>query len=238
MSDTPRSRPASPGRRRCLALLGGLLAAGALGLHTADSQAGLDRARLRDSMRQQYGAGGVSTLEEWLAMLERLRGADVDTQLREVNDFVNRRVRWLEDPAIWGQEDYWATPLETLGRGAGDCEDFTIAKYVSLRELQVPESMLRLIYVKARIGRSRITQAHMVLGYYVSPGAEPMVLDNLVTSIRPAGQRTDLDPLFSFNGSGLWAGGSSRSRADPVARLSRWRSVIDRMRQQGFIQGR
>ncbi|PSJ23289.1 transglutaminase [Halomonas sp. ND22Bw] len=237
MSDALRPGPISPGRRRCLALLGGLLTAGVLGLHTADAQTRLDRARLRVSMRQAYGENGVSVLEEWLAMLDELRGADIDAQLRGVNDFVNRRVRWLEDERVWGQEDYWATPLETLGRGAGDCEDFTIAKYVSLRELDVPESQLRLIYVKARIGRSRITQAHMVLGYYAAPGAEPMVLDNLVTSITPASRRTDLDPLFSFNGSGLWAGGSSQSRADPVARLSRWRSAIDRMRQQGFIQG-
>ena len=237
MSNPSRHGPASPGRRRCLAMLGGLLAAGALGLHTADSQARIDRTRLRDSMRQQYGEDGVSVLEEWLAMLDELRGADVDAQLRGVNDFVNRRVRWLEDPSVGEQEDYWATPLETLGRGAGDCEDFTIAKYVSLRELEVPEPQLRLIYVKARIGRSDITQAHMVLGYYASPGAEPQVLDNLVTSISPASLRTDLDPLFSFNGSGLWAGGSSQSRADPVARLSRWRSAIDRMRRQGFIQG-
>ncbi len=237
MTNPSRPGPVSPGRRRCLALLGGLLATGALGLYTADTQARLDHARLRDSMRRQYGDEGGAVLEAWLALLERLRDADVETQLRGVNDFINRRVRWLEDPRVWGQDDYWATPLETLGRGAGDCEDFTIAKYVSLRELQVPEPRLRLIYVKARIGRSRITQAHMVLGHYPTPESEPLILDNLVPSITPASQRTDLDPLFSFNGSGLWAGGSSRSRADPVARLSRWRSAIDRMRQQGFIQG-
>ncbi|MFG6179184.1 transglutaminase-like cysteine peptidase [Halomonas sp. THAF12] len=188
-------------------------------------------------MRQEFGSDGLRELEDWLALLDRLQAAPRDAQLREINDFFNRRVRWLDDSRIWQQEDYWATPLETLGRGAGDCEDFTIAKYVSLRELEVPESMLRLIYVKARIGSSRITQAHMVLGYYTAPSDEPLVLDNLVTTIEPAGQRTDLAPLFSFNGSGLWAGGSSQSRADPVARLSRWRSVIDRMRRQGFIQG-
>lgn len=237
MPGPSRSHLASPGRRRCLVAIGGLLTAGALGLHSHGLEARLDRARLRDSMRREFGADGLSVLEEWLALLDRLRGASRDTQLREVNDFFNRRVRWLDDDEIWQQDDYWATPLETLGRGAGDCEDFTIAKYVSLRELEIPEAMLRLIYVKARIGRSSITQAHMVLGYYASPGAEPLVLDNLLTTIVPAGERTDLDPLFSFNGSGLWAGGSSRSRADPVARLSRWRSAIDRMRRQGFIQG-
>lgn len=214
-----------------------MLIAGALGLPSSGLQASLDRVRLRQSMRREFGSDGLSVLEEWLNLLERLRRAARDTQLHDVNDFINRRVRWLDDDRAWHQEDFWATPLETLGRGAGDCEDFTIAKYVSLRELEIPEAMLRLIYVKARIGRSRITQAHMVLGYYVSPSTEPLVLDNLVTTIEPAGERIDLEPLFSFNGSGLWATGSPRSHGDPTARLSRWRSAIDRMRQQGFIQG-
>jgi hypothetical protein len=92
-----------------------------------------------------------------------------------------------------------------------------------------------MIYVRARIGRSQITQAHMVLGYYSTPNAEPLVLDNIAPSIMPASQRNDLDPVFSFNSDGLWAGGSSESRADPLARLSRWRSVIGRMQSQGFI---
>ncbi|WP_136246850.1 transglutaminase-like cysteine peptidase [Halomonas borealis] len=238
MSVFPRPGPASTERRQCLILLGSMLTTATLGLHALDALARLDQARLRDSMRRQYGADGLSILETWLAMLDGLRGADIAAQLTGVNDFINRHVRWLDDDEIWRQEDYWATPLETLGHGAGDCEDFTIAKYISLRELGLPETVLRLIYVKARIGRSRITQAHMVLGYYVSPGAEPMVLDNLVTTIRPAGERPDLDPLFSFNGRGLWTDDSRQSRADPVARLSRWRSAIERMRQQGFTQGR
>lgn len=236
MADTP-PHPHALDRRRCLTLLGGLALSALTGLGPAPAAARLDRARLRDSMQREFGAEGRRALEAWFALLERLRDADLRTRLREVNAFFNRRVRWLDDIDIWRQEDYWATPLETLGRGAGDCEDYTIAKYVTLRELGVAEARLRLIYVKARIGRSRISQAHMVLGYYATPGAVPLVLDNLVPTITSADERTDLDPVFSFNGSGLWAGGSTRSRADPVARLSRWRSVIDRMRRQGFQGG-
>jgi len=69
----------------------------------------------------------------------------------------------------------------------------------------------------------------MVLGFYQTPASEPLVLDNLVASIQPASRRNDLDPVFSFNSSGLWAGNSSNSRADPMARLSRWRSVVSHM---------
>jgi len=225
----------SPGRRRFLAGLGGLSLLLGLGLRPASVAASLSPERLRQSMRAQYGQRGLASLDAWFDLLARLRNADLDTRLREVNDFFNRRIRWLDDIEIWGQEDYWATPLETLGRGQGDCEDYCIAKYITLKELGVPGEELRLIYVRARIGRSRITQAHMVLGYYETPAAEPLILDNLMPSITRGSLRDDLDPLFSFNSSGLWAGGATRSRADPVARLSRWRRVIGRMQEQGFI---
>lgn len=122
-----------------------------------------------------------------------------------------------------------------LGKREGDCEDYSIAKYITLKELGVPGNKLRMIYVRARIGRSQRTQAHMVLGYYQTSASEPLLLDNIIPSIRPASERDDLDPVFSFNSSGLWAGGSRESQADPLARLSRWQSVVDRMRDQGFI---
>ncbi|MDN3521039.1 transglutaminase-like cysteine peptidase [Halomonas ramblicola] len=225
----------SPERRRFLAGLGALALAGGLGLRPTLVDASFDPSRLRQSMQRQYGQRGLAVLEEWFELLERLRDADLRRRLEGVNDFFNRRVRWIDDIRAWGQEDYWATPLEALGKGEGDCEDYSIAKYVTLKQLGVPGDQLRMIYVRARIGRGRNAQAHMVLGYYETPSAEPLVLDNLVPSITPASQRTDLDPLFSFNSQGLWAGGSSESRADPLARLSRWRRVLDRMREQGFI---
>ncbi|MBW6391337.1 MAG: transglutaminase-like cysteine peptidase [Halomonas sp.] len=235
MTHRPAPHVFRPSRRRFLAGLGGLLLAAGLGFNPTALEARVNRTRLRDSMQRLYGSSGLAILEEWFSLLDRLQTADLDTQLREVNEFFNRRVRWLEDTQIWGAEDFWATPLETMGKRQGDCEDYSIAKYVTLKELGVPGSRLRMIYVRARIGRSQIVQAHMVLGYYEVPTAVPLILDNLVPSITPATQRTDLDPVFSFNSEGLWAGGSSQSRADPVARLSRWRSVIERMQQQGFI---
>ncbi|OWV29540.1 transglutaminase [Halomonas campaniensis] len=205
-----------------------------LGIHPT-SAAAFDPQRLRQSMQQQYGQAGLAILEEWFALLQQLQDQDIQAKLRGVNDFFNRRIRWVDDIQVWGEEDFWATPLEAMGKGQGDCEDYSIAKYITLKQLGVTSQYLRMIYVRARIGRSQITQAHMVLGYYSTPDAEPLVLDNIVPSITPASQRTDLDPLFSFNSDGLWAGGGSESRADPLARLSRWRSVIERMQTQGFI---
>jgi hypothetical protein len=74
----------------------------------------------------------------------------------------------------------------------------------------------------------------MVVGYYSQPQQEPMVLDNLVGSVRPASARSDLLPIYSFNSDGLWVGGAATSSADPTARLSHWRGVLERMGQEGF----
>jgi predicted transglutaminase-like cysteine proteinase len=128
--------------------------------------------------------------------------------------------------------------METLGKGKGDCEDFTIAKYFTLISLNIPVQQLRLIYVKARIGgaASTIEQAHMVLAFYPSPEAEPLVLDNLITEIRPASRRTDLHPVFSFNSQGVFSGteGNATQGSGSVGQLSRWSDLLQRVRAEGF----
>ncbi|UVJ46535.1 transglutaminase-like cysteine peptidase [Pseudomonas sp. LS1212] len=76
---------------------------------------------------------------------------------------------------VWEQTDYWASPLETLEQGAGDCEDFALAKYFTLQLLGISESNLRLVYTTL----ASTKQAHMVLGFWSDTGAEPVLLDNL-----------------------------------------------------------
>jgi predicted transglutaminase-like cysteine proteinase len=121
-----------------------------------------------------------------------------------------------------------------MGKGAGDCEDFAIAKYITLQMLGIGNEHLRLIYVRAKSG-STASIAHMVLGFYPQPTDEPQILDNLISSVRPASMRSDLVPVFSFNSDGLWVGGATASAADPTTRLSRWRDVLDRMRQEFIL---
>jgi hypothetical protein len=97
---------------------------------------------------------------------------------------------------------------------------------------------MRLIYVKARLKTPTgvMQQAHMVLAYYASPGAEPQVLDNLDTTIRAASKRPDLQPVFSFNSQGIFAGvsGKEAASAGGTGRLSRWADLMRRARTEGF----
>lgn len=136
-------------------------------------------------VRDTYGDSAQTRVERWVEHLDQLKGKSEDLQLRSVNTFWNTTVREAEDISLWKQEDYWATPLESLGRQAGDCEDFVIGKYFSLLYLGVPAEKLRFIYVSATINgpTGRKTIAHMVLGYYPKPDADPLVLDNLNTEI-------------------------------------------------------
>lgn len=191
----------------------------------------LEGERLRRVAVERYGPAALTEVADWQNMLALAQEQPISVRLSRVNEFFNGRVRFEDDLSVWQQADYWATPLETLVRGSGDCEDFAIAKYVSLLALGVPQSQLRLIYARARI--DGVPQAHMVLGYYADPAGEPMILDNLDGSIRRASLRGDLTPVFSFNGQGLWAGGQ-RANSDPSERLSRWRELLARLRNEGF----
>jgi len=190
--------------------------------------------KLLQLAQARYGAPAVLSVNQWREEMARAQGLSESEQLARINDFFNRRTLFLDDTVVWGKTDYWATPLETLGRGQGDCEDFAIAKYVSLRSLGVPLDKLRLTYVRAQLGG--VSQAHMVLAYYSSPRAEPLILDNLIGEIRPASRRNDLFPVFSFNSEGLWVGSgpSEKPSGSPTARLSRWRDLIERMRAEGI----
>lgn len=204
--------------------------------HLAHGSANFDR--LLASFTQRWGNDAVSKFTNWQTTLQGLRKSSDTERLKKVNDFFNRSIAFGEDSVIWNQPDYWATPVETLGQGAGDCEDFAIAKYYSLKEVGVAPEKLRLIYVRAKVGSTDSVgaQAHMVLAYYAQPDSEPLVLDNLINDIRPASRRPDLVPVFSFNSDGVFTGVSGKESA-PVAgtgRLSRWEDLLKRARTEGF----
>lgn len=192
----------------------------------------LDRDRLEAVAAQRFGPPGVQSVDDWLHLIDLARDQPIEVRLDRANQFFNIRTMFEPDTLVWQTQDYWATPLETLGMGRGDCEDFAIAKYVTLVALGIPQDQLRLIYVRAQVPGQPV-QAHMVLGYYPDPNGEPEILDNLVGTIEPASDRHDLVPIFSFNAEGLWAGGTKAAN-DPTARLSRWRDLLERLRAEGI----
>lgn len=206
----------------CLLILLALLAA-ALPVLTDESftvsEATLQR------MEKRFGPEARSRLLAWQNLVRTTGGNDRD-KLEAVNRFFNT-MRFVDDALHWQQPDYWATPTEFVASNGGDCEDFAIAKYFTLIRLGLAEERLTLTYVKAL----RLNQAHMILTYAPTPGAEPLVLDNLIEAILPSSQRTDLLPVYSINGAGLWLA-KQRGRGKWIGssdRLRRWSDLLDRI---------
>ena len=187
-----------------------------------------------EKAESRYGPLGAAKqrIQAWDELIQASSGLGEKQQLAEVNRFFNRQLRFTDDIHLWRANDYWATPVEALVKGAGDCEDYSIAKYFTLRRLGIPSEKLRITYVKAL----RLNQAHMVLTYYASPAAEPLVLDNLIGDIRPASQRRDLLPVYAFNAEGLYLPGSNSRKSDSK-KLSRWQDLLKKMRAEGFAIG-
>lgn len=161
-------------------------------------------------------------------LLAEIAGKDVKRQLIEVNRFFNQ-FSYREDMNQWGQEDYWATPEEFIGKNGGDCEDYVVAKYFVLRSLGVDDSHLYLTYVKA----IRENRAHMVLSYFEKPTSTPLILDNYNPRILPADQRHDLLPVYSFNAKSLFltnaSAGLGRSLPTNKIKNNKWQKLLDKV---------
>lgn len=197
----------------------------------------VDLDKMQSLALSRYGPNTENTVVDWRAMIDTIKPLPDEKKLAVVNDFFNARIRWVEDIDNWGENDYWATPLETMASRKGDCEDFSIAKFVTLLLGGVEMDKLRITYVKAQIGGhlSKNYVAHMVLAYYPTPSGDPMILDNMVDALRPASRREDLKPVFGFNSKGLWVGGNAApATKDPGAKLSRWRDLLQRMSADGL----
>jgi predicted transglutaminase-like cysteine proteinase len=184
---------------------------------------------------RRFGPLTPDRLAQWIAFaadqkappfmqrMDPVKGREVDS-LQIVNDSINQNVKWIDDKLHWGVDDYWATPAESIASAGGDCEDYSIAKYYLLKELGVPLERLRITYVRALTLEG---QAHMVLAYYASPDAEPLILDNLDPRIRAASQRPDLDPVYSFNDDEVQlARGGQRGKP---SQIRAWLSVQERL---------
>jgi predicted transglutaminase-like cysteine proteinase len=179
----------------------------------------------------RYKTAGRKRVTDWFQLVTSNQDRTLKEKLTLVNDFFNQNTVWVSDYDHYGIQDYWATPLELLASGGGDCEDFAIGKYFTLLALKVSMDTLKITYVKAQ-NADPVNQSHMVLTYFATPSAMPLVLDNLNPDIKPASERTDLTPVYSFNGQGLWIAkerSSGKSIAGGSNGISLWRSMLLRM---------
>ncbi|MCP3899837.1 MAG: transglutaminase [Desulfobacteraceae bacterium] len=148
----------------------------------------------------RYEKRAKKRLEGLLLLMNKIAKSPEETKIISINRFFNQ-MPYQSDIRLWGKSDYWASRLQFLGKGAGDCEDFAVAKFLTLIQLGVSKEKLFLTYVKA-IGYPEV--AHMVVSYYKTPGTIPFILDNYNKQILPATKRNDLVPVYSFTAKDLY----------------------------------
>lgn len=141
--------------------------------------------------------GAVPGFEDLRRLVRSLAGAPPSAQVVAVNAFFNA-LPYRSDPENYGVPDYWATPAEFLLRGAGDCEDYAIAKFMTLLTLGFAPDHVALI---AGYDRSR-GRAHVVAAVLV--GEDVAILDNNRTApAAPAAMREFL-PLYAVDLAESW----------------------------------
>jgi len=186
----------------------------------------LNESKIISALISNYGERAGKRGKAWFRLMDQSYALDEESKLKKVNNFFNL-LHFTDDIKLWGVSNYWATPVEFLGANAGDCEDFAIAKYFTLLELGIPDKKMRITMVKA----VALNQYHMVVAYYSTPGSVPVILDNINGRIKPATERKDLIPVYSFNGKQLWLNKkkSQGVLAGKSQRLQRWTDLNQRM---------
>jgi predicted transglutaminase-like cysteine proteinase len=128
---------------------------------------------------------------DWLAFLETERSKDRTAQLAEVNTYLNQH------PYILDKLNYWETPRE-FAMLDGDCKDYAIAKYFSLRYLGWSEDVLRVVVVQDL----NLKVAHAVLAVYID--GTILILDNQARQVVRADTIHHYLPYYSINESFWW----------------------------------
>lgn len=133
---------------------------------------------------------------KWDALIGKLKDQPLARQLSEVNRFMNTH-RYIVDPINWGVKDHWATPAQFFSRN-GDCEDYAIAKYLTLRRLGIPDKYMRIVVLQDL----NLKIPHAVLAIYTTRGA--LIMDNQIASVVSEKTIRHYRPIYSVNSSGWW----------------------------------
>ena len=128
---------------------------------------------------------------EWNAFKAQAAGKRGKELLQFVNTFWNK-MKYEYDNKTWQKPDYWAVPAEFALKNKGDCEDYAIAKYYTLKELGVPAEAMRIV-----IGRIPPNEAHAILVVFLDGDA--FVLDNRYPVVRSHSKVSNFKPSYSVN---------------------------------------
>ncbi|MBB4264812.1 transglutaminase-like cysteine peptidase [Roseospira visakhapatnamensis] len=157
--------------------------------------------RLKAEERENSACGAGAPIDgcphtEWSALIARIRDREPRAQIEAVQDFVNQW-EYITDPINWGREDFWTTPSEFFVK-AGDCEDYAIAKFMSLRALGFPGDALKVVAVR---------DLNLGIGHAVTVvtlAGETLLLDNQIDPVIETRSVRHYRPVFAASEDVWW----------------------------------
>src|SRR5579885_1257661 len=153
--------------------------------------------KIPDSQCDRVSFHPCYAIQEWHKLISELRDKPLEEQMRRVNDFANA-FPYTTDIDNWGKDNVWETPYEFL-TVSGNCKDYAIFKYYSMRMLGVPASRLRLIVLEdLNLGGV----IHAILG--VHKGNTLYILDNQIKQVVKADTIYHYLPIYAINEEGWW----------------------------------
>ncbi|NKB55831.1 MAG: hypothetical protein GKS00_05795 [Alphaproteobacteria bacterium] len=154
----------------------------------------VDSAKRREKCR--VSRANRCSVQQWGRFIKKIKSLPLREQIDEVNTYFNR-LQYIIDPINWGKKDYWATPLQFFNKN-GDCEDYAISKYLSLRKLGVPVKDMRIVVLRDL----NLKVAHAILVVYHN--GKPLVLDNQISQVVDANRIRHYQPIYSINETNWW----------------------------------
>ena len=148
-----------------------------------------------NNIHKKYGYNAKKRVLLWDEMIESSKNEEILTKLKNVNNFFNQ-IKYKLDSSHWRKDEYTARPLEFLSTGAGDSEDYAIAKYDSLVRLGIPKYKLKVIFVKDIKTNPKNDNQHILLAYYHNKNSNPIILDSIHKKLSLAKKRDDIYPIY------------------------------------------
>lgn len=134
---------------------------------------------------------------QFLAIVDTARTREGRARLGEINRAINLAIRPMSDLAQYGEIDVWSSPLVTFTYGAGDCEDYAIAKFVALRQAGISPDDLRIVIIRDTIrGEDHAVAAARLDGHW-------LMLDNRRMAMVEDGDVRNYRPLFVIDQSAV-----------------------------------
>lgn len=178
-------------------------------------------------LKPQKNPIAVAIFQDYERFMNKISHKSLHVKIEAINHYINT-ITSIDDSPHDAMLDIWSTRAEFLAKGGGDCEDYAITKYYSLKDMKIDPKKMCLIVVNEKYSGFD----HMVLGLWQDKKSPPLILDNLSFKVLPLNKRVDLIPSYCINEDGYFTIDKNGNRKKANIQFKAYESMLKRMKQE------